>query len=107
MNLETYIREVIQEEVRTVVREELVEVMDEIKASKQNREPKQHPGMPKKYIIRPNELCKMLAVSRSTLWRMENVGRLPDRVKIGPRTVGWYNTDIEEWLEQNRRNPDS
>ena len=37
MSLDTYIREIIQEEVRTVVRQELAKVLDEIKKLEQKR----------------------------------------------------------------------
>lgn len=49
-------------------------------------------------IIRPNELAKMLSVSKVTLWRMENRGEIPPRIKISKRAVGWLESDIEEWL---------
>ncbi|WP_210512922.1 helix-turn-helix transcriptional regulator [Natronogracilivirga saccharolytica] len=108
MNLDTYIREVIEQEVRAVVREELAKVLDEIKKLEQKRvvnQPvvKNEPKPPQKHIIRPSELSKMLSVTKPTLWRMEKEGRLPKRIKFSHNCVGWFNTDIEEWLEQNRR----
>ena len=106
MNLDTYFKDMIHEAVRTAVREELSEAISELMAtrlkSESNRQFLKKPGMPDKYVVRPNELCKMLSVSSSTLWRMEKEGRLPEKVKIGPRAVGWFNTDIDEWLEQNK-----
>ncbi len=50
-------------------------------------------------VIRPNELVKILSVSRPTLWRMEKKGELPKRRKISTGSVGWLEKDIEEWLE--------
>ena len=49
-------------------------------------------------IIRPDELCEILSVSRATLWRMEKEKQLPHKIKIGTRSVGWLRRDIEEWL---------
>lgn len=52
-------------------------------------------------IIRPVELQDILGVTASTIWRMERDGRLPARIKISKRAVGWRESDIEEWI-QNR-----
>ena len=49
--------------------------------------------------IQVNNLCEMLSVSRSTLWRLEKMGELPPRRKITNRTVGWLESEIEEWLK--------
>jgi len=53
-------------------------------------------------IIRPAELAEILSVSKQTLWRMENRGDLPKRVKISKRAVGWLASDIREFLESKR-----
>lgn len=50
-------------------------------------------------IIRPKELAEMLSVSSVTIWRMEQRGELPKRRKISTGTVGWLESDIQEWLE--------
>lgn len=50
-------------------------------------------------IIRVKELCRLISVSPTTLWRMEKRGELPPRIKISTRAVGWRESDIEEWLE--------
>lgn len=53
-----------------------------------------------KKIIRSKQLCEILSVSRTTLWRMENEGQLPARIQISKRSVGWLDSDIEDWLER-------
>lgn len=53
-------------------------------------------------IIRPTELAEILSVSKQTLWRMENRGELPNRVRISKRAVGWLAIDIKEFLESKR-----
>ena len=53
-------------------------------------------------IIRPTELAGILSVSKQTLWRMENRGELPNRVKISKRAVGWMASDIREFLESKK-----
>ena len=38
-------------------------------------------------------------LSRTTLWRYEQVGKFPPRRKIGPHLVGWRSDEIEAWIE--------
>ncbi len=51
-------------------------------------------------IIRPAELAKQLSISKVSLWRMEKQGKLPPRVRISRRAVGWRSSDIDQWLEE-------
>jgi predicted DNA-binding transcriptional regulator AlpA len=53
-------------------------------------------------IIRKPELCKILGVSEATLWRLEQRGDLPPRRQIGPGSVGWLASEIEEFLATRR-----
>lgn len=53
-------------------------------------------------LIRPSDLADILSVSKQTLWRMENRGELPKRVKISKRAVGWLASDIREFLESKK-----
>jgi prophage regulatory protein len=32
--------------------------------------------------------------------REERAGRFPQRVHLGPNSVGWVEAEIDEWLEQ-------
>ncbi len=53
-------------------------------------------------IIRASELAEILSVSKQTLWRMENRGDLPKKVKISKRATGWMVSDIRDFLESKR-----
>jgi len=53
-------------------------------------------------LIRPSELQEILQVSKQTIWRMENRGELPKRVKISKRAVGWLASDIKAFLESKK-----
>ena len=52
-------------------------------------------------IIRINELCSILSLSRVSIWRLERDGVLPKRKKItdSGSVSGWLESDIKEWLE--------
>lgn len=53
-------------------------------------------------IIRPTELSRRLNVSPQTIYRMEERGELPKRIKISKRATGWLESDIREFLESKR-----
>lgn len=50
--------------------------------------------------IRMKQLCQMLSLSRSTIWRMLREGSLPKPFKLSHHAVGWRLDQIEAWLEQ-------
>jgi prophage regulatory protein len=50
-------------------------------------------------VVRPSEFAERAGVSRVTLWRWERAGRIPARRKIGPNTVGWLESELEQWLD--------
>ena len=104
MNLESHLRNIIQEAVRSAIKEEMAVYYEKLETAVRSHKNSSHKarGLPDKRIIRPKEFAKMLSVSITTLYRMQQEGRLPEKVKIGPRAVGWFNTAIDEWLERKK-----
>lgn len=51
-------------------------------------------------IIRKPELFWKLGLSDATIWRMEKSGKFPRRIQIGGKAVGWFDTEINDWLNQ-------
>jgi prophage regulatory protein len=49
-------------------------------------------------IIRFPELRRRVALSRSTIWRLEAAGRFPRRRRLSERSVGWILSEVEAWL---------
>lgn len=45
-------------------------------------------------ILKP----KIGNISRSSLWRWERDGLFPHRVQVGPRRVGWKESEINQWI---------
>lgn len=39
-------------------------------------------------------------LSRSTIYLRISEGRFPRAISLGGRAVGWIETEIQEWLEQ-------
>jgi len=51
------------------------------------------PGM----LIRLTELCELLGVSRSTVYKWMAEGTFPPPVRVSERAVRWRTADIEAW----------
>ena len=47
--------------------------------------------------------CKILSLSRSTLHRMEAIGLLPKRRRIGQRAVAYDANEIDAWAAERER----
>lgn len=63
-------------------------------------------GVPDR-ILREAETRAMCGLSRSTRWRLMRAGAFPKAIQIGPRAVGWVLSDIQAWLAERRRHPNS
>ena len=46
------------------------------------------------------EVRKLVLYSRAHIYRLENAGLFPKRIKLGSGRVGWWKAEIIAWLEQ-------
>jgi prophage regulatory protein len=51
-------------------------------------------------IVRLPQVKSRLGLSRSTIYKMVQEGRLAKPIALGARAVGWLNSDIEEFLDE-------
>jgi prophage regulatory protein len=58
-------------------------------------------GYPTEKLIKLAELCKLLDMARSTIYKLKMEGRFPEPIKVGYRAVRWRLSDIRAW--QNTR----
>jgi predicted DNA-binding transcriptional regulator AlpA len=58
---------------------------------------------PHRRIIRNPERRKRTGLSDSQAWRLEQVGLHPARVQLSPMAVGWYEDEIDLWVETRPR----
>jgi prophage regulatory protein len=49
-------------------------------------------------VVRLPAVCRMTGLGRSTIYRMEAIGRFPQRIKLGLRAVGWMESEVQAWL---------
>ncbi|MCP4400851.1 MAG: AlpA family phage regulatory protein [bacterium] len=54
-------------------------------------------------ILREPEVSRITGRSRVSRWRDERAGKFPKRVHIGPNAIGWFEDEIQEWLETRPR----
>ena len=54
-------------------------------------------------IMRLSEVKAVTGLSKTTIYRFEKEGRFPLRVSLGERSVGWFEDDIESFLQSLRR----
>ena len=50
-------------------------------------------------LIRLPEVLRLCGISRSALYEMISRNEFPRPVRIGARSVGWRQGDVQEWLE--------
>jgi prophage regulatory protein len=50
-------------------------------------------------VLRRPEVCKKTGLSYPTLYRYEKAGDFPARRQLGPNSVGWIESEIDEWIE--------
>jgi prophage regulatory protein len=51
-------------------------------------------------ILRLKEAITKTGVGRSTIYAMMNKNCFPKPVKLGPKMVGWIESEIDTWLLQ-------
>ena len=57
-------------------------------------------------IMRFKEVREVTGLSKTTINRFEKEGRFPSRVSLGPRSIGWFEDDIEGFLMSLRQAAD-
>ena len=51
-------------------------------------------------ILRLPNVKASTGLSRSTIYLRMSQGTFPKPVKLGGRAVGWVQTEVQEWLQQ-------
>jgi prophage regulatory protein len=55
-------------------------------------------------ILRPKEAAEYLGIGLSTLYRWANERPdFPKRIRLGPKTVGWLISDLDDWMAKRNR----
>lgn len=49
-------------------------------------------------FIRFGSLAEMVGLSRTTIYRLEQQGQFPKRVKLGSNSVAWRQSEVLNWM---------
>lgn len=60
--------------------------------------PTQPAAQTQPHIIRLPEVCRVVGLSRSTVWKMASERRFPVPRRLGGRSVGWLSTEVDAWM---------
>jgi len=60
--------------------------------------PKTRPVAPNSLLLSVAEMCALLCISRATLIRMDNAGKIPGKIKLGG-SVRFHRETVEAWLK--------
>ena len=55
------------------------------------------PDRPDRFLIWP-EVHALVRLSRSTVWRLEQAGKFPPRIRISPGRVAWRESEIRDYV---------
>lgn len=51
-------------------------------------------------ILRLNQVKDRVGLSRSTIYAAMKGGSFPSSVQLGPRAIGWLESDVDDWLDK-------
>lgn len=51
-------------------------------------------------LIRLSEVMRRTGYGRAWIYRLISLGRFPKPVKIGPRSVAFIESEVDEWINQ-------
>lgn len=53
-------------------------------------------------ILRLPEVMAISGLARSTIYLYQRDGRFPRSIPLGGRARGWVDTDVHDWIEEQR-----
>lgn len=66
------------------------------RTTERSNDMKAHPTV----ILRRPQVEARTGLSRSTIYERMRRGRFPRPIQLGPRSVGWLESDINAWLDE-------
>lgn len=55
-------------------------------------------------MLRMPAVLKIVGISRATIYRWIEAGNFPAPIRLGPNSVAWKSTTIDEWLDARTAN---
>ncbi|SFU61377.1 helix-turn-helix transcriptional regulator [Pseudoduganella namucuonensis] len=60
----------------------------------------------KDYVLKINQVMAICGKSRSAIYKEIRKGLFPRQLKLTSRSAGWSKNEIEQWLEERKRDRD-
>lgn len=54
-------------------------------------------------VIKPVQVAKKLSISLATLYRLINAEKFPKPIRLSPNRVGWLESSILKWIEEQQQ----
>ncbi len=54
-------------------------------------------------ILKKKKVMDRVGLSAATIWRQEKAGLFPNRVQLTKRRVGWFEDEIDAWMDSRVR----
>lgn len=54
-------------------------------------------------VLRAPKVTEKVGLTVQHIGRLERAGRFPQRIQLGPGSVGWIEEEVDAWLEQRAR----
>ncbi len=58
-------------------------------------------------IVSAKERRQFVPYSDMHIWRLEQAGRFPKRIRLGENRVGWSLRELQEWIEARKMERDT
>ena len=52
-----------------------------------------------KSVLKLPQVIKVVSLSRASIYNYVAQGKFPKPIPLGGRSVGWLDSDIEQWIE--------
>ena len=49
-------------------------------------------------VLSSAQLAQIVPLSRTQIWRLEQTGEFPKRIRIGRRRIGWRASEVYGWI---------
>jgi predicted DNA-binding transcriptional regulator AlpA len=57
-------------------------------------------------LLRPKQVCKILGIGRTTLWKLSNEDPdFPPKIHLTPKAIGFKEADLKNWIETKAQAP--
>ena len=54
-------------------------------------------------LIRPNDVCALTGLSRTSIWRRVRTGKFPAPIELGGGSIAWREEEVEDWIAARPR----